>query len=241
MNHSQQLIPRGSYSHLPLESQQQLAEIDVAIARVLATVGKVSAREKYKLFAECFLKNGFNASKAYESAGYKCTNPASKYNNASRLIGNDGVSALIALGMRKLNIHENFQLHQEKSIRELNRLAYSNIADVVEVDPRTGEIKIRSLDTLSEDVTAAIQHISCTRKLIPQKDGDPIEETKLDVRMHKKPIETLMRGTKVVGAKDEDKRPVIHFNLDFGGGDNGLPTDGGLTGTVIESKAEGVG
>ncbi len=236
----QLVVPRGSYSHLPVDAQQQLCEIDTAIERVLETIVEAPAREKYKLFVEFYLGNGFNGTRAYESAGYEAKTYESKQVGASKLLKKLPVEALVALALRKLHIHENFQLHQQKSIRELNRLAYSNIADVVETDV-DGEVSIRDLSALPDDVTAAIQHISCTKKLIPQQDGDPIEETKMDVRMHKKPIETLLRGTKVIGEKGEQKATVINFNLNFGGGYNGLPTDGGLTGNVIDGEAQRVG
>lgn len=119
---------------------------------------------KHEKFAG-FLWRGEDVLKAYVLAGYK-SNPG----NASKLKGQqyiqDRVSELHAKSATKITISV------ERIALESARIAFADITDVIDYDGK--KLKVRAFESLTPDITAAIQSIK------QNKDGT------IEVKMHPK-------------------------------------------------------
>jgi terminase small subunit-like protein len=112
-----------------------------------------------------------NARRAAIAAGYR----DSRYldDQLRRIFRRPSIRTAIAEAL------ERWDITQERVLAEYARIAYANIAEVVERDPNTGDLVLRdTLDNLGAEVTSSIAEIRYTRT--PR--GGPT----VTVRMHDK-------------------------------------------------------
>lgn len=140
--------------------------------------------DKQEMFCREYLVD-FNATQAAIRAGYSA--------NSANAIGNENLlKPIIQKRLKELQEPKlkKLDISAERTLKEVGRLAFANITNVVSVEPMMIEeaetnlnvVVIKNLDELSEDVTAAISELSNTR------DG-------VKVKMHNKEgsLEKLMR------------------------------------------------
>lgn len=94
-----------------------------------------------------------NATQAAIRAGYS---ERTANRQGSRLLSNAVISRAIA--ERETTIIDKLQLSQERVLRELEAIAYSNVFDCLAQD-KDGRYRLRSPDELTEDQRAAVAHL----------------------------------------------------------------------------------
>lgn len=163
---------------------------------------------------------------AYLAAGFKVKSKAVAAANASRLLKNAKVQAFLSYRLEQLRDKEQVEVRQARIIRELNRLAFAKLTDVVQWDDE-GRITITASDQLTPDQAAAIKKFKVQKRTTYTKDGDEIVDQQIEVELHDKkgPLEILSRIAKLVDGAKQPAAVVINLNLggSADGGDRRKP------------------
>lgn len=161
-----------------------------------------------EVFAREFYKSG-NAVQSAVSAGWSYATAVSRAHELRERVG-------IQNKIREMEqkAKENFDLSEEKIVRELMKVGFSNIKDFMDYGS-TGEIIFTPLNELSRDQAAAISEVSNSKKF--DKDG---KELGVDVRLKMndklKALEMLGRKIGMFNDKLHVTKQVINVNLDEG-------------------------
>jgi hypothetical protein len=155
-------------------------------------------------FVDNYVANGFNGSQAYKSAGYRTKTDAVARSNAAKIIAKHSVSNYLYWKLRQVMAENDAQIDEGRLIRESNAIAYASLTDVLSWDAE-GRVTVKASSEIPREVAAAIKKIRSTTRTIPQEDGPPIEETKVEIELHDKKgaldlqarIAGMLRETKV--------------------------------------------
>jgi hypothetical protein len=153
---------------------------------------------------DAYVANGFNGAGAYKAAGYKVKGPNIANTEAAKILSNPLVSEYLCWKLRQVTAKKDCQIDEGRLIRESSALAYASLTDVLDWD-KEGRVKVKASSEIPREVAAAIKKIKSTTRSIPQEDGPPIEETKIEIEMHDKKgaldlqarIAGMLRETKV--------------------------------------------
>ena len=155
-------------------------------------------------FVNAYVENGFDGAGAYRAAKYKVKNGNVAKVEASKLLTNPNVQSYLMWKLRQILSKDDCQIDEGKLIRESNAIAHASLTDVIEWD-KEGRVKVKASSEIPREVASAIKKIKSTTRTIPQEDGPPIEETKIEIEMHDKKgaldllarIAGMLRETKV--------------------------------------------
>ena len=104
---------------------------------------------------------------------------------------------------RRREVQERTNITMERTLKELARIAYSDLREVMSWD-RDGVAFVPSTD-LTQDQAAAIQVVKSRRRIRRDKDDEGETETiEMEVRMHSK-LEALEKLAKVQGLYQADR------------------------------------
>jgi len=144
---------------------------------------------------------GKSYTQAYMDAGYQCNSSSSASAAASKLNANPEVIAYMT--ERRREVQERTNITMERTLKELARIAYSDLREVMSWD-RDGVAFVPSTD-LTQDQAAAIQVVKSRRRIRRDKDDEGETETiEMEVRMHSK-LEALEKLAKVQGLYQADR------------------------------------
>lgn len=154
---------------------------------------------RHRFFAEYYAAT-FNVSEAALKAGYS---PKSAMSQGVQLLSNPKVRPLIAAEIRKRI--EQAELNSQMILRELARIAFSDIRDVMSWGA-SGEVRIKPSDELEEGVARAIE--SVTETITETENGRTIRR---EVKMHSKlnALDKLAKVFKLLG----DASPTQNINI----------------------------
>jgi phage terminase small subunit len=132
---------------------------------------------RYKLFADAYIVNGFNATQAAKDAGYS---EKTAYAQGHRLLKVAEVDMLIKNGIKAaLSNADKLTL---KWMTEVCRLAFSDIRDITEFDGKG--VRVKSASELSDDAARTIESIEHTTTTKGIKD--PVTTVSVKTRLHSK-------------------------------------------------------
>lgn len=152
--------------------------------------------DRQKLFVEEYLLD-FNATQAAIRAGYS---KETANEQGARLLANASVAA--AIDVRRAELMEQLNLKQEDVIRELAKLAFSNMADYMTVGP-DGTAYL-DLSTLTRDQAAAISELTSETYMEGRGDNAvPVKRAKIKLSDKKGNLELLGRYFKMFVDKSE--------------------------------------
>ena len=117
------------------------------------------------IFINTYLINGFNATQAAITAGYSKQTSAEQ---GHRLLRNVHISKAIT---------EYFTSSDEvtqKILNELYKIATADIQDFIEIDPDTGDTKVKPLNDIPKGMTSVISDITGDRKIYENPDGSRV-------------------------------------------------------------------
>lgn len=155
-------------------------------------------------FVNAYVENGFDGAGAYRAAKYKVKNGNVAKVEASKLLTNPNVQSYLMWKLRQVLSKDDCQIDEGKLIRESNAIAYASLTDVLSWDAE-GRVTVKASSEIPREVAVAIKKIRSTTRTIPQEDGPPIEETKVEIELHDKKgaldlqarIAGMLRETKV--------------------------------------------
>jgi len=150
-------------------------------------------------FCEEILR-GESQSKAYEKAGYKCKSKSSSAAGSTNLMKNREVRRYLA--ERRKEAQEQTDIHQKATLREIARVAFSDIRDFMTWGER-GLVFVPS-EELTADQAASIQSIRSRRRITTDKDGNSTETIDMEVKLHPK-MDALEKLAKVQGLYQADR------------------------------------
>ena len=136
-------------------------------------------------FIDCYIRNGFCGSAALIEAKYKAKSPQVASAAAARLLASVSIQNYLRWRLVQLTQQKDIEIDEGLLIRESNALAYAAITDVLDWDAN-GKVTVKPSADLPRETVAAIKKIRSVTRSIPQEDGPPIEETKIEVEMHDK-------------------------------------------------------
>jgi len=131
------------------------------------------------LFVAEYLKD-LNATQAALRAGYSESTARAQ---GSRLLVNADIQAAIDAGKAKRA--KRVEVTQDRVVREIAAIAFSNIADVLDVDGQ-GEVSVRQLSQLTQRQQRAIESITQVKSEKLSADSGVLETVRLTVKMHSK-------------------------------------------------------
>lgn len=154
---------------------------------------------KQKKFAHEYLINGFNATKAAISAGYSKKTARSQ---GQRLLTNVDISEYVA--QKKAKLIDKYEVTEDKLIREMAKIAFSDIKNYV----NGGNIPLE-LKFLENDLTAAVQEVG-----VEEKEFKGVRTVNRKVKLYdkKSALETLM---KFKGMFEKDNRQKAAITVGF--------------------------
>lgn len=114
-------------------------------------MGKEKLTRKQRVFIEHYLANGFHGTKAAAAAGYSGPKDA-----AARLTSMPKI--LAAIDEARKETVKNLEISKESVIRELGRIAFSDIRKVAKWEGDS--VKMLSSDQIDDDTAASIQSIT---------------------------------------------------------------------------------
>ncbi len=153
---------------------------------------------KEKLFVDEYLKH-FNATQAVKEAGYKVKHPREK---GSQLLAKGNIQAYVAEKMAKRE--ERTHITQDMVLKEIAKVAFANIGDVMEWN--SYGITLKSSEELTRNQKAAI----CSMKE-RKTEGEGFSNTSLEVKFHDK-IKALELAAKHLGLLDGSGRETGEEN-----------------------------
>ncbi len=128
---------------------------------------------KQEAFCQEYVKSG-NATAAYFNAGYAVKSPKAAAVEGAKLLKTPNIQARIAELQASRSTRT--QIESDKVLKEIARLAFAQVTDVVKFNNE--DLEIKDSDTLNEDTKAAIHKISITK--------DKFGAIKKSVEMHDK-------------------------------------------------------
>ena len=135
-----------------------------------------------------------NATRAAERAGYSAK---TAYSQGHELLKKPEVASAISEAQQQRG--QRTEVTADRVVLELALIAFADIGDVIKVDPETGKVSVRALDTLSPESRRAIGEITqnTTEHTEHGSDGSPstlVEKVRLGVKHHSKvrALELLM-------------------------------------------------
>lgn len=133
----------------------------------------MSLPPKQEAFCQEYVKSG-NATAAYFNAGYTPKNKNTARVEASKLLTKPNIQARIA--ELQADRTARTQIESDKVLREIARLAFAQITDVVKFN--NDDLEVKDSDTLNEDIKAAIHKVTIAK--------DKFGAIKKSVEMHDK-------------------------------------------------------
>lgn len=122
-----------------------------------------------------------NASQAALRAGYSTRTAGQQ---AHELLKKPEIAS--AIQRAKVKRAKRVEITQDRVLRELAAVAFSNVADVIEVSD-AGEVSVRNLAKLPQRTQRAIESIKQVKseRLAPD-GGEPLQTVRLEIKMHGK-------------------------------------------------------
>jgi len=157
---------------------------------------------RQKEFIREYKLNGGNGKKAALMAGYS---PRSAEMHASRLLRNDKV--LKELARREEAIEKKYEIDEERIIKELELIGFSDLKNYMMIDSDTGAIIAKGFDEMPGDSSRALESVSEDRVIHENKDGTKIVvNDKVKFKTHDK-LKALEMICKLKGLlRDRDPR-----------------------------------
>jgi phage terminase small subunit len=157
-----------------------------------------------------------NRSRAYCEAGYTVANMNVAGVEGHKMLKNRKIQRLLAWRLDQLRASQQIEVRQQRVIRELNRLAFSSVADICSWD-EDGTVTMKTMDDLTDDVVASIKKVKCVKTVRYGVDGESTETTTLEIEQHDKkgPLEILSRASKLID-KGSASVPAVTINMNFG-------------------------
>ena len=149
-----------------------------------------------------------NATQAAIRAGYSKKTADTQ---GPRLLGNVGVASAIQEAMKKCE--EKTGITQERILNELAIIAFSDLANYLDIDQDTGAIRAKSFDELSEGISRALEQIKEDRMIREDAKGqDSIINSKITFRMHDKlkALELLGKHLAMFKDQSEIKQDIVY-------------------------------
>ena len=150
-------------------------------------------------FCEGILR-GKSQSEAYRDAGFNAGSPSSVAAGASKLMKNPEVRRYLA--DRRKEVQEQTDITQKATLKEMARVAFSDIRDFMSWDKKG--IAFVPSEELTADQAAAIQSIKSKRRTVTDKDGYETETVEMEVKLHPK-MEAVEKLAKVQGLYQADR------------------------------------
>lgn len=154
---------------------------------------------KEQIFVDEYFVNGFRPGAAAVKAGYS---PNFASVQGTKLLERPVVRTEVA--RRRAEIEEKYNVTQDKIIRELATLGFSNMADYMTVQ-EDGSAYL-DLTALTREQASAIQQLDSEVYMERNGDDEPVAVKKTRIRLHDKrgPLELL---GKHLGTFEADNRP----------------------------------
>ncbi len=177
---------------------------------------------KRRLFVDHLIANKFNATQAYIDAGYATKSKGMVTSEAAKLLAVPEVQAYLQYKINEVLDRNQIEVNKDRVIRELNRLAFSNIGQVMQwtTDEATGEVtlKVRDSTELTPEELATIKKIKVTRRVTRTKDGDEYSTTTMELEQHDKmsALQVLANAAHLIKG-DKPNAPNVMMNFFFGG------------------------
>lgn len=166
--------------------------------------GASNLTERQKEFCRQYLTNGFKGTKAVYAAGYEVTSDKAASVQAARLLGDARIGEFMAT-LQKPAL-DKFEITQDRIMREVALLAFSNIGDFMVRDAETGQAWI-DVTKASHEELAALEVFEVV-ELPPSKiviEGQEVERevlrTKIKMRDKWSPLEALMKRANLLQEK----------------------------------------
>ncbi len=191
---------------------------------------------KQRRFVEKYIEGRFNATAAYKAAGYRAKNNRVAQASASKLLSKPMVADYLTHLLRMAAQAGGEEIKRADVIRELTRIAYASITQVLRWD-ESGHVTVTPSSDLSPDVAAAIKSVKATRT-VRRRGGREIEKTVIEVTMHDKlaALAMLARAADLFTPDGGTGRQKVIFHLDY----TGRTRDNQSVERVLESEV-GVG
>lgn len=140
---------------------------------------------KQKAFCQNYIQC-LNATAAYLQA-YNCSNETAQ-RNSSDLLRNTEIQDCISQLQAESSLRT--EVTQDKIIKELAHLAFSDLTNLVEFEE--GNVKIKSSKKLTRDVTSSIKKFTVTRRFNKQEKTETVETT-IEVHDKIRSLDKLMQ------------------------------------------------
>ena len=150
-------------------------------------------------FCEEILRGSSQAA-AYEKAGYSFRTSSAQNANAARLMQNPEVRRYLA--DRRKEVQEQTDITQKATLREIAKVAFSDIRDFMSWGER-GLVFVPS-EELTAEQAASIASIKSRRRTTTDKDGNSTESIEMEVKLHPK-MDALEKLAKVQGLYQADR------------------------------------
>ncbi len=167
---------------------------------------------KQKLFCENYILNGYNATRAYQEAGYSCKSDQIASEKASRMLASNG-KVIAYIKILETEKSKDFKISKDDILHELAKMAFGNIGDLVDVEH--GSFKLRNdIDPEKKrNFLAGVSGISSSSSY--GKDGQS-KSFSISSKDKIKSLELIAKMTGVLdgGTDNGDGKPAISKVLD---------------------------
>lgn len=170
----------------------------------------------------------FNATQAAREAGYS---ERSAYAQGSRLLKRHEVKEAVAQILSDRTL-KNAEL-AEQVIQELRLIALSNIRDVMRVDPETGKIYVRDLDSLTPEQSRLIMELGQHTTEHCDEEGRVLERVELKVKLHPK-LGALQTLARILGLE----APAVVKNEHTGKDGKAIKVESKVKGRLTDATAD---
>lgn len=160
---------------------------------------------KQKRFCEEYLKD-FNATAAYQRAGYAVKSDGVAAAAGGRLLTNVKIQSYISELQNRRS--QRTEITAERVLTELARIAFCDITDVVEFD--SNRIEVKDSKKLEKPVTAAIAEIACVEAETATRDGSIERKVNTKIKMHNK-MDALKQLTQYLGLTSDFNTAIATF------------------------------
>lgn len=166
---------------------------------------KTELTPKQKKFVREYKLNGGNASKAALTAGYskKTAFRAGQENMQKPAIKS-------ALRKHEEKMEKKYDVTEERIMRELELLGFSDLQNYITIDQDTGAIQAKGFEGMPEGTSRALESISEDRAIKETPDGKSVTVyDKIKFKMHSK-IEALKLLANIKGmTREKDSTPQV--------------------------------
>lgn len=167
--------------------------------------------QKQKLFCENYVLNGYNATDAYVEAGYAVKKRVTAGKNSFKLLNNAEIQSYI----RTLESERDgkFQITKDDILKELGKMAFGNLNDVVDFEHGKIVIKQDVDPAKKRNFLASVSNVSSSVSY--SKDGQA-KSFSITAKDKLKSLELIARMTGVLDGETDngDAKPAISRVLD---------------------------